>query len=88
MIQPHVPDLRTPKTAIASPEAESTTPTTSSLGRFRTGSSSILRASTRIASTITTSKAKTRRHERYVVKRPPISGPTATAIAPADMTSP
>ena len=28
-----------------------------------------------------TSPAKTHRHEAYVVSRPPISGPTATAIA-------
>jgi hypothetical protein len=31
---------------------------------------------------------KTRRQERYVVKKPPISGPTATATAPAAATSP
>jgi hypothetical protein len=35
-----------------------------------------------------TSPANTKRHDRYVVKRPPIKGPAATAIAPADATSP
>ena len=38
--------------------------------------------------TSTTSPAKTQRHEKYVVQKPPISGPTATAIAPAAATSP
>jgi hypothetical protein len=42
----------------------------------------------RIAITITTSPAKTQRHEKYVVQKPPISGPTATATAPAAATSP
>ena len=41
-----------------------------------------------IASTMTTSPANTHRHEKYVVQKPPISGPTATAIAPAAATSP
>jgi hypothetical protein len=30
----------------------------------------------------------THRHEAYVVNSPPISGPAATAIAPAEATSP
>jgi hypothetical protein len=42
----------------------------------------------RITSTSSTSPANTSRQLRYVVKTPPISGPTATAIAPADMTRP
>ena len=36
----------------------------------------------------TTSPAKTHRHEKYVVQNPPISGPIATATAPAAATSP
>jgi hypothetical protein len=35
-----------------------------------------------------TSPKKTRRQLQYVVTAPPISGPAATAIAPADATSP
>ena len=35
-----------------------------------------------------TSPAKTHRHERYVVTSPPMSGPAATAIAPAAATRP
>ena len=38
--------------------------------------------------TMTTSPAKTQRQLAYVVNRPPTSGPTATAIAPAEATSP
>ena len=38
--------------------------------------------------TIRTSPANTQRHEAYVVNNPPMSGPAATAIAPADATSP
>ena len=71
-----------------SPSAESTAPTRSSFGFSVTGASAIRRPSTRIASTTTTSPAKTQRQEKYVVAKPPISGPTATAIAPAAATSP
>ena len=39
-------------------------------------------------STTTTSPAKTQRQEKYVVAKPPISGPTATATAPAAATIP
>ena len=87
-IQPHVPDFRTPKTASERPPAERTMPTTSSFGRSPGGSSTIPRARIRIAITISTSPAKTYRQLQYVVKRPPISGPTATATAPAADTSP
>ena len=38
--------------------------------------------------TTITSPANTHRHEAYVVARPPISGPTAIAIAPAAATRP
>jgi hypothetical protein len=41
-----------------------------------------------MASTITTSPAKTQRQEKYVVAMPPIRGPTAIATAPAAMTRP
>src|SRR6185312_16110204 len=46
------------------------------------------RVNSRIASTITTSPANTQRHEKYVVQKPPINGPSATATAPAAATSP
>ncbi len=87
-IQPHSPERRTPKTTSASPSAESTAPTKSSCGRSSTGASAIRRASRRIAMTRTTSPANTQRHEKYVVQKPPMSGPTATATAPAAATSP
>ena len=38
--------------------------------------------------TTRTSPAKTQRQEKYVVAMPPISGPTATAMAPAAMMRP
>ena len=85
---PHSPARRTPKTMSASPSADSTEPTTSRRGRFSTGASSIRLLRTRIARTITTSPANTHRHEKYVVQKPPINGPTATAIAPAAATRP
>ena len=37
---------------------------------------------------MSTSPANTHRHEAYVVASPPISGPTAIAIAPAAPTNP
>ena len=52
------------------------------------GTSAMRRASTRIAATMTTSPANTHRHDAYVVRSPPISGPTAIAIAPAAATRP
>src|SRR6185436_8292307 len=52
------------------------------------GTSCIFLVSARIGSTITTSPAKTYRHVQFVVTMPPISGPAATAIAPAEATSP
>jgi hypothetical protein len=63
-------------------------PTTSSFGRTPGGSSTMPRARIRIAITMNTSPTKTYRQLQYVVKRPPISGPTATATAPAAETSP
>ena len=57
-------------------------------GSLLDGASAILRVRRRMISTTTTSPAKTQRHEKYVVQNPPISGPTATAIAPAAATRP
>ncbi len=86
--QPHTPERSTANTKSASPDAESTEPTRSSFGRAVTGASSSFRASTRITSTTATSPANTQRHEKYVVAKPPTSGPTAIAIAPEAATSP
>ena len=46
------------------------------------------RATSRMTATMRTSPAKTHRHEKYVVTSPPMSGPAATAIAPAEATMP
>ncbi len=43
----------------------------------------IFRRDSRMTATITTSPAKTQRHEANVVTAPPTSGPAATAMAPA-----
>src|SRR5262245_36281559 len=86
--QPQVPVLSTPKTKSASPAAESTAPITSRWGRFSTGASSNFFVISKMKPTITTSPANTQRQEKYVVQKPPISGPTATAIAPAAATRP
>ncbi len=63
-IQPHSPERRTPKTRSPRPNAERTAPTTSSCGRSSTGASAIFRVRSRIASTTTTSPAKTQRQEK------------------------
>ena len=86
--QPQALERSTPKTNKPRPAAESTVPTRSRWGRCVGGASATLRASTSMAATTRTSPTKTHRHERYVVTRPPISGPAATAIAPADITRP
>ena len=52
------------------------------------GASAILRLSNRMPRTTITSPANTSRHDRYVVKNPPMRGPAATAMAPAEATSP
>src|SRR5436190_8204965 len=87
-IQPHSPERRIPKTSRPSPSADSTAPTMSKRGRLSRGASAILRVKRRMTITSTTSPAKTQRHEKYVVQNPPISGPTATATAPAAATRP
>jgi hypothetical protein len=86
--KPHSLDRSTPNTARPRPSADSTAPKTSSCGRGSTGASTILRESSRITITTSTSPANTHRHEAYVVASPPISGPTATATAPAAATNP
>ena len=37
---------------------------------------------------MSTSPANTHRHDAYVVNSPPINGPAATAMAPAEATRP
>ena len=86
--QPHSADRSTPKTARPSPAAVRTAPITSRGSRSDGGESLTLRARARMPSTITTSPTNTQRQEKYVVAKPPMSGPTATATAPAPMTSP
>src|SRR5262245_26697110 len=87
--QPHSPERSTPYTSEPRPAADSTTPNTSNpSGRAAGGASLIRRATARIARTTTTSPANTSRQVAYVVRAPPIRGPTATAIAPADATRP
>ena len=80
--------MRIENTISANPSADSAVPTRSSFGRVAGGASAIRRPTARIASTISTSPTNTQRHEAYVVNSPPISGPAATAIAPAEATSP
>ena len=86
--KPHVPERRMPNTTSPRPSADSTVPTRSSRAPCSAGVSAIRRVSARMTSTTSTSPTNTHRHDRYVVNRPPISGPAATAIAPADATSP
>ena len=57
--QPQVPERSTPNTARPRPPADSTTPRRSIFGRAPSGSSSIRRASARMATTISTSPANT-----------------------------
>src|SRR5262245_26595653 len=85
---PHEPERSTPYTTRPRPSADSAVPTRSSFTSFSAGASTILLARTRMTTTISTSPANTHRHDAYVVNRPPMSGPTATAIAPADATNP
>ena len=77
-----------PYTTRPRPSADSTVPTRSSRAPSSAGVSAIRRASPRMMSTMRTSPTNTHRQDRYVVNRPPISGPAATAIAPAEATSP
>ena len=52
------------------------------------GASAARRANRKIPAPTITSPAKTHRQDAYSVARPPISGPTAIAIAPAAPTRP
>jgi hypothetical protein len=88
-IHPHVPDRKTANTTRASPRADRKVPTRSSRGEVSPrGSSSRRRANATIPTTTITSPAKTHRQEAYVVSSPPMSGPAATAMAPAEATRP
>jgi hypothetical protein len=88
MMNPHVPKLSTPNTTKARPSADNTVPTMSSRALSSPGVSPIRRAKPRMTKTTSTSPTNTQRQEAYVVNRPPISGPAATAIAPAEATRP
>ena len=86
---PQTPARSTPKTTRAIPLADSAVPTRSRRGRGpEGGTSAIFRLSNRMPRTTITSPANTSRHDRYVVKKPPMSGPAATAMALAEATSP
>src|SRR6266567_6595067 len=80
---PQTLERNTPKTASPSPRTERMEPTKSRRCCSVDGASWMRRDSTRITKAITTSPTKTYRQDAYVVKAPPISGPRATAIAPA-----
>ncbi len=86
--QPHSPERSTPYTARPNPRADRTTPGMSRLNGEVESMSWIFLVSSRIAATMTTSPAKTRRQVQNVVTAPPMSGPAATAIAPAEATRP
>jgi hypothetical protein len=85
---PHSPDFSTPNTISPIPAAHSTEPSTSSRGLWSAGASETRRANRKMPAPSTTSPANTHRHDAYVVASPPISGPTAIAIAPAAPTRP
>ena len=87
-IQPHSEERSTPKTTSPMPNAQSSEPSRSRWDRTLTGASVTRRANRKMPAPSTTSPAKTHRHDAYVVASPPISGPTATAIAAAAPTRP
>jgi hypothetical protein len=78
-----VPDFKTPNTSADRPATDSTAPMKSKCTRTAGGVSWTLRSAAKIPITITASPTKTHRHEAKVVTAPPMSGPAATAIAPA-----
>ncbi len=86
--KPQVPARTIPNTTIPSPAADRTVPIGSSLTPGSGGLSTMRRDIATITNTNRTSPANTQRQLAYVVKRPPISGPAATAMAAADITSP
>ena len=69
------------------PTTDSPDPSRSSL-TFTGGTSLIRRKKARMTSTRSYSPANTYRHDAKVVTAPPISGPAATAIAPAAASTP
>ncbi len=81
--KPQVPDCRTPNTSRDSPTIDNSAPITSNRTRPAGGASLTLRSAAKMTATITTSPTKTHRHDANVVTAPPMSGPAATAIAPA-----
>src|SRR4030095_12092484 len=83
LIAPHSEENRTPKTTSPMPSAQSSDPSRSRWGRSSTGVSAIRRPSSTMPAPTQTSPANHPRPDRYVVASPPISGPTAIAIAPA-----
>ena len=86
---PHSDDRSTPYTARPRPAAERITPGTSMRWAPPSVSASrIRRVSRTITATMTTSPANTRRQVHSVVTAPPIKGPAATAMAPAEATRP
>ena len=86
---PHSADRSTPYTARPRPAADRITPGTSMRWRAPSASTSLIRRLSRtIAATMTTSPANTRRQVQSVVTAPPINGPAATAMAPAEATRP
>ena len=58
------------------------------VGTTVTGIQGAITAYTLVMASLMIVGAKTQRQEKYVVAKPPISGPTATAIAPAAATRP
>ena len=81
--KPQVPDFRTPNTSRDSPATDSSAPIRSKRARTAGGVSWTLRSAAKMPITITASPTNTHRHDAKVVTAPPMSGPAATAIAPA-----
>ena len=87
-MKPHVPAFRIPNTTAAEAERREGRADEVEADPPSGGTSAMRRVRTRIITTISTSPANTYRQDAYVVKSPPMSGPAATAIAPAAATSP
>ena len=88
MTRPHVPDFKTPNTSSDSPTIDNSAPIQSNRTAPDGATSWILRSATKIAATITASPTNTHRHDANVVTAPPMSGPAATAMAPAAAINP
>jgi hypothetical protein len=87
-IHPQSEENSTPMIASPMASAHRSEPSRSRCGRTSTGVSAMRRPNRTIPAPTITSPAKTNLHEAYVVARPPISGPTAIAMAPAAPTRP